>query len=166
MFRRFTKKRTIAALSVVAALAVAGGAYAFFTSDGSGSGTGSVGSSANYKVDVSLGSTALVPAGPTNSVGVVVKNQGTGSQRITSLVPTTLTADKPGCSTAFSSGATNDTSKDFYVAPITVPAGTTLAPTGAPGDTFSANTTIQMNDTGVSQDNCQGATLTLTYKAS
>jgi hypothetical protein len=162
MFRRITKKRTIVALTVVAALAVAGGAIAFFTSDGSGSGTASVGSAANYKVTVTLGSTALVPAGATNSVQVDVKNQGSAAQQISSLVPTSLTSDKAGCATAYTSGASNDTTKDFYVAPISVPANETIAA----GNTYTATTTIQMNDTGVSQDNCQNATLTLTYKAS
>jgi hypothetical protein len=162
MFRRFTKKRLLVALTGVAALAIAGAAFAFFTSDGSGDGTAAVGSSTSYTVTVTLGSTALVPSGATNSVHVSVKNLGDGAQQITSLVPTALTSDKSGCSTAFSSGATNDTTKDFYVAPISVPANTTIAS----GASYAADASIKMNDTGVSQDNCQGATLTLTYKAS
>jgi hypothetical protein len=159
---RFTKKR-IVALGAVASLAVAGAAFAYFTDSGSGSGTAGVGSSAGYTVAVTTGTQALFPAGPTNSVHVLVTNNGHGAQRISSLVPTTVTADKAGCVTAFSSGGSNDPTKDFYIAPITVPANTTLAPAGSAGNTYATDTTVQMNDTGVSQDNCQGATLTITY---
>src|SRR5450755_3549745 len=53
MFRIFRKKRTLAALSVVAVLVCAGAAVAYFTSTGSGTGSASVGSSTAFTVAVS-----------------------------------------------------------------------------------------------------------------
>ena len=70
------------AFAIVAAIAAVGG-YAYFTSTGTGSGSGSIGTSTAWQVttDAAVG-TALMPGGPSQTVGYHVKNNSTGFQRM------------------------------------------------------------------------------------
>src|ERR671922_2342563 len=61
MFRRFTKKRSIVALSVVAVLALAAGAYAYFTSTGHDTQSSSVGSATSWTVVAPAESSNVFP---------------------------------------------------------------------------------------------------------
>jgi hypothetical protein len=92
--------------------------------------------------------------GSSSTVTFTVDNPSSGNQRVGTISLSGITADAghSGCSTAISGG-----NPDFTMAPITVNqvfgpgSGQAVTPTG----------TLTMNDTGVSQDACQGATLTL-----
>src|SRR4051794_25747115 len=141
MFRRFTKKRAVVALSVIGVLAMAGAAFAYFTSQGSGTGSATVGTAANVTLTSTITGT-LYPGGAAAGVSVDVKNNGSGSQRVGKVQLDSVSTD--------AAHSTCDTSA-FAMADITV--DQTLAK--------SASTTVpgslKMNDTGGSQDDCQGA---------
>jgi len=147
-----TKKRALVALGCTCALAVAGAALAYFTSTGSGTGTATVGSSSAVTLHATV-SASLYP-GTSSPVSFTVDNPSSGSQRVgtISLGSVTVDAGHSTCSTTISGG-----NPDFSMPAVTVnhvfgPGnGQSVTPTG----------TVTMNETGVNQDACQGATLTL-----
>jgi hypothetical protein len=145
-------RRFKAALGGVAVLAIAGAAYAYFTSSGSGTGTATVGSSSTVTLHGSIGS-SLYP-GSSSTVSFTVDNPSSGSQRVGTISLSSITVDAghSTCSTAISGG-----NPDFTMAPVTV---NQSFPSGN-GQAVTPTGTLTMNDTGVNQDPCQGATLTL-----
>lgn len=153
--RRFITKRRAAVLSFVAVLALTGAAVAYFSSTGTGTGSATVGNATAFTVHGDV-SSALYPAGPAVTVPITVKNNSTGAQKVGTVTLDTITAD-PGhlaCDTSL-----NSTGSAFtFVNPVTIdqdlPAGATST---------IVNGSLQMNDTGVLQDSCQGATLTLHF---
>jgi hypothetical protein len=147
-----TKRRAVAALGVTCALAATGIAFAYFTSTGSGTGTATVGSSSAVTLHATI-SSSLYP-GTSSPVSFTVDNPSSGSQRVGTISLSSITVDAghSGCSTVITGG-----NPDFTMPAVAVnkvfPAGNgqSVTPTG----------TLTMNDTGVSQDACQGATVTL-----
>lgn len=149
---RIAKRRGLVALGCVVAIAAAGAAVAYFTSTGSGTGTATVGSSSAVTLHATVSST-LYP-GASSPVSFTVDNPSSGSERVGTITLSSITADAghSTCSTAIS-GAT----PDFTMPAVTV--NKTFAP--GSGQSVTQTGTLTMNDTGVSQDACQGATLTL-----
>lgn len=147
-----SRKRAFAALGCVAALAAAGAAIAYFTSNGAGTGSASVGSSSAVTLHASIAS-SLYP-GASSAVTFTVDNPSSGSQRVgtVSLASISVDAGHSGCSTTIGGG-----NPDFTMA--AVPVNQVFAPGN--GQSVSATGTLAMNETGVNQDACQGATLTL-----
>ena len=152
--RHLTKKRAVV-LAVVAAMAFSAAAVAYFTSGGSGNGSATVGTSSTATITQTNTLAALYPA-TSQPVNLDVKNTGTGSQFVNKVHLASIAADAAhaGCDVS-SSGA----NAAFTMADVNV--GETLAA----GATTSKSGTLTMNDTGVSQDSCQGATLTLTFSS-
>jgi hypothetical protein len=150
--RWITKKRTLVALGCTCALAVAGVAIAYFTSNGSGTGSATVGSSSAVTLHASI-SSSLYP-GSSSPVTFTVDNPSSGVQRVGTVSLTSITVDAghSSCSTTISGG-----NPDFTMSPVPV---NQVFPPGN-GQTVSATGTLAMNETGVNQDGCQGATLTL-----
>lgn len=147
-----TKKRAFFALGCTCALAVAGVAIAYFTTTGAGTGTATVGSSTAVTLHATV-SSSLFP-GASSPVSFTVDNPSSGTQRVGTISLSSITVDAghSTCSTVITGG-----NPDFTMAAVTVNHsfasgnGQTVTPTG----------TLTMNETGVSQDACQGATLTL-----
>jgi hypothetical protein len=146
------KRRFKSAIVVVGLLAITGAAFAYFTSSGSGTGTATVGSSSAVTLHGSISSN-LYP-GSSSGVTFTVDNPSSGSERVgtISLASISVDAGHSSCSTVIS-GA----NPDFTMAPVTV--NQTYVPGN--GQAVTPTGTLAMNDTGVSQDACQGATLTL-----
>jgi hypothetical protein len=146
------KKRALIALASVVALAVAGAALAYFTSSGSGTGTATVGSSSTVTLHATVPST-LYP-GSSSAVTFTVDNPSSGNQRVGTITLSSITVDAghATCSTAISGG-----NPDFTMAAVTV---NKTFPSGN-GQAVTPGGTLTMNETGVNQDACQGATLTL-----
>lgn len=146
------KKRALIALGCTCALAVAGVALAYFTTSGSGTGNATVGSSSAVTLHATV-SSSLYP-GTSSPVSFTVDNPSSGSQRVGTITLGSITVDAghSTCSTTITGG-----NPDFSMPAVAVnkvfPAGNgqTVTPTG----------TLTMNETGVSQDACQGATVTL-----
>ncbi len=150
--RRITRKRALVALGCTCALVVAGVAYAYFTTNGSGTGTATVGSSSAVTIHATISSN-LYP-GTSSPVSFTVDNPSSGSQRVGAITLASISADSghSSCSTVISGG-----NPDFTMAAVAV--NKTFA-TGN-GQSVTPTGTLTMNETGVNQDACQGATLTL-----
>jgi hypothetical protein len=153
--RHFTKKRVAILGVVIAALAISAVAVAYFTTGGSGTGSATVGTSSSALITQTNTLSALYPS-TSQTVNLDIKNTGTGSQFVNKVHLDSIAADAAHASCDVSSSGANAA---FTMADVTV--GQTLAA----GATVSKSGSLAMNDTGVSQDSCQGATLTLTFSS-
>jgi hypothetical protein len=150
--RFFTKKRAVI-LGVVAAMAFSAAAVAYFTTGGSGTGSATVGTSSTALITQTNTLAALYPT-TSQAVNLDINNTGSGSQFVNAVHLDSITADAGHSSCDVSSSGANAA---FTMADVTV--NETLAA----GATTSKFGSLAMNDTGVSQDSCQGATLTLHF---
>lgn len=148
----FTKKRALV-LGLVASMTLGAVAFAYFTASGSGTGSASVGTSSTVLITQTNTLSALYPT-TSQPVNLDIKNTGQGSQLVNdvSLVSIAADAAHPTCDVSSNAAGAAFTMND-------VPVDENLAA----GATTSRSGTLSMNDTGVSQDSCQGATLTLTF---
>lgn len=153
--RGITKKRALLALSCTCALALAGVAYAYFTTTGSGTATATVGTGSAVTLKGTV--TGNLYPGSSSPVSLTVDNPSSAKQRVNTISLEKITADAGHVSCSVVIGGANP---DFTMADVVV--NKTYA-TGN-GQAVTPNGTLTMNDTGVSQDACQGATLTLTLK--
>ena len=145
-------KRALAALGCTVALAATGAAIAYFTSSGTGTGSAAVGSSSPVTLHATISSN-LYP-GSSSPVTFTVDNPSSGSQRVGTITLSSISVDSghSGCSTAIGGG-----NPDFSMAAVTV---NKVFGSGN-GQSVAQSGTLAMNETGVNQDACQGATLTL-----
>ena len=144
--RKLLRKRYLAPLALVATLALAASAWAYFSSTGSGTGSATVGSSAQ----VSLSSDAvsgLYPGGADVPVTVHVANPGSGAEYVGTISGTV--ADNGGCLGSW-----------FQVDPVAYNSDVAANSSGA-----DAPTAVRMLDSGANQDACQGATLTINWSS-
>lgn len=161
MFHRLTKKQTIAVLGSIAALALAGGAYAYFTSSGTGTVTATVGSAASFTVTFGTPTGGpLYPGSGTQNIPYTVTNpSGGGAQNLT----TTTTAIASSGADVTSAGApVAGCLASWFTATNTAPASGTLAPGGTAGGSVA----VTMQNVGVSQNACQGVAPDVTVSAS
>jgi hypothetical protein len=133
----------LAALVVVAASAI--GAFAYFTANGSGSGSATVGTSSAIQLSSSPVGT-LYPAGADVAVTVNIHNPGSGAQHVGTV--SGVVADNAGCLGSW-----------FVVDSATY--GETLAA----GASDTADTNVRMLDSGSDQDVCQGKTMTINWSS-
>ncbi len=147
-----TKKRFGFIFASALVIAVASGAYAYFTTSGTGTGTASVGSSSAVTLHATV--TGSLYPGSSSPVTFTADNPSPGKQRIGTITLASITVDSQHseCSTVITGG-----NPDFTMSPVAVNA--TIASGNA--QTITPTGTLAMNETGVSQDKCQGATLTL-----
>lgn len=154
----FRRKRTVALASVLALLAVAGAAFAYFSSTGSGSATGTVGSSSGLTVNGSL-SGSLYP-GAATSISFTAVNPSPGQEYLGTIHLNSVSVDSnhTGCSTAW-----------FTMPDVT--ADQDIPTSGSNGTPHSVTATglVSMSDgngVGSNQDACQGATITFGFTTS
>jgi hypothetical protein len=160
MGMKVLRKRTLVLVGVaaVAAVIAAVGAYAYFTNAGSGTGSATVGASSAIAI---TGSTAgaLYPDGPARTVSITLHNTGAGAQYVNSTSLVSISG------VTCSDTSLNSVNSAFTFAnPVSV--NTTLAADdGSAGgaDEVTVTGSLQMNDTGVSQDDCQNDSLTLNF---
>jgi hypothetical protein len=150
-----TRKRVLGAFMSVCVLAITAGAYAYFTTSGSGTATATVGTSSAVTLKGTV--TGNLYPGSSSPVSLTVDNPSSGKQRVGTVSLEKITADAghASCSVVTTGG-----NPDFTMADVVV--NKTYAPGN--GQAVTPGGTLTMNDTGVSQDACQGATLTLTLK--
>jgi len=145
----FTRKRKVIALAVGGFIvAGAGVAFAYWTTTGSGTGS-QTNASSNGTVTLHAAFTTGLTPGGTKTVTYTADNPGTSSLRVGTITPV-VSIDAAhvtlGCLVA-----------DFTI-PVTV-SNTTVA---AGGSGVAAGTgTLSFADTGINQDGCKGATVTL-----
>jgi hypothetical protein len=149
---RIRNKKALGAIACVSALAVAAVAYAYFTSTGSGTATAKVGTSSAVALKGTV-SGNLYP-GASSQVSFTVDNPSSGAQRVGTITLTGITVDgaHSTCSVTIS-GGTPDFSMPAVAVNATFPSGS--------GQAVTPKGTLTMNDTGVNQNACQGAELTL-----
>lgn len=158
-----SRKRVLGVLGVVAALAVAGASFAYFTDEGSGTGNATVGSSTKYAVTVDAATGgALYPGAGTDTLKYHVNNKGSGHQQLSS-IGAALTEDASGnvydtTAKAFASGC-----KASWFKVVNSPG--TLPDDLAAGATHDGSATIELNDEEENQNACQGVTPQLTVSA-
>ncbi len=149
MFRKLLKKRTALVLSAVAVLAVAGIAVAYWTTSGSGNGSGAVAESNGTLVLHGTITNALTPGG-SSPVAYSADNAGSSSLQVGTVhavVSIDETHAEAGCK-AF----------DFTIADT---AETQIIPAKSSGVALTHGGTIAMADTTENQNACQGATISL-----
>jgi hypothetical protein len=154
--RLFTRKSVVIPAVLAVVLAVGGIAYAYFTSSGSGSGSASVGSAGNDLVVTGTTAGNLYPGGPAGTVSFTVANGSNFNQRLSNIHLVSIAPDGAHASCATVLGT------DFSMPDVPVGADGNIAP-GATAQPIIETGSLSMLDSGVSQDGCQGATLTLTF---
>ena len=142
--KRFSKRTWVAIVAVLAIALSAVGAFAYFTTAGSGTGNATVGSATAVVITSDTNGTYLYPGGVDESVDVHVENPGSGQQFVADVSGTVQ--DNGGCDGSW-----------FEV--DTIHLNTNIAP----GATEDATTAVRMNDSGSNQDACQNATLTINW---
>lgn len=147
-----TKRRAVFTLTTALLVVVATGAYAFFTTSGTGTGTAAVGSGSAVTLHATV--TGSLYPGTSSPVTFTVDNPSSGKQKVGTISLTSITPDASHseCSTVITGG-----NPDFKMPAVV--AEQTFGPGN--GQAVTATGTLTMNDTGVSQNKCQGATLTL-----
>jgi hypothetical protein len=146
-------KRKIALGAVVAVLAAAGGAFAYFSSTGTGSATATVGSSQALTVN-GTPSGSLYP-GASTTVNFTAANPSAGHEYLATIHLASVSVDSShasaGCTASWFTMPDVSANQD-------IPAGS--------GTTVTATGTLSMTNTATNQDSCQGATLTLGFTTS
>ena len=191
MFRRFMKGRlALGGLAVIGALALAAGAYAYFTSTGTSSpSTAAAGNAGSFGVTlVPTGSVTLYPTAPgdTNFSSLnqpytgVVTNNGSGQQQVSkltaniaSVTPTTgNTCDTSNFSLYATGGSGWSVDSGGQSASTTTGTGTGLGTVTLPQDIAGGahfpydGIAVYMVDSSSSQNGCQGAQVNVTVTAS
>jgi hypothetical protein len=155
----FTKKRSLVALAAIAALAIAGTAFAYFTNSGSGTGTGSVSSVGTTDLSYSQNTlSAMYPGDSAQTLTVTVKNNNTSVSEYVNGVSAYITTNKTGCTGA---DFKIDGSTSSSTNPVAL--GWTAQELKAGASASTSGDTVQFNDTNANQNACQGATVTLNY---
>jgi hypothetical protein len=144
--RTYLRTRYLAPLAMVAVLALAVSAWAYFSSTGAGTGTAKVGSSTQIALSSDQVSN-LYPGGADVPVTVHVSNPGSGAEFVGTISGTV--ADNGACLGSW-----------FTVDPITYNADVAGGHNGA-----DATTAVRMADSGTDQDACQGATMTINWSS-
>lgn len=148
---RMTKKKAAVVGGVSAALVTGGVAFAYWTSDGTGTGSVTTGDSVAWEVTVdSTDLAGLTPGGPGETVSFHVKNNNTGVQALQNTVATVVDTSDSGCTDA-----------DFDVSATTITYGDVAA-----GDTVDGTFEITMINRAANQDACKDVTVNLEVDAS
>lgn len=140
-----SRKIKVALGAAFTSLAIAGGAFAYFTTAGAGTGSGTTGTSTDLVLH-GVAATTLYP-GTSSTVTFTVDNASPGHQYVNVITLDSVSTD---------AGHSACVVGDFTMPPVTaaqdVPSG---------GTAITATGTITMANTTVSQDACKGAPLTL-----
>jgi hypothetical protein len=171
--RILRSKRGRVALAVVALLATAGGALAYFTTSGSGTGPATVGASSALTIHGTSAST-LYP-GTSSTVSFTVDNPSPGRQQVGTIHLASVKACPSGdswtgsvCSNSgteitacetVETGSSDTTTANFWMPDVV--ANQQLS--NGNGQTVTTTGTLTMNNLNSSQNSCQNANLTLNF---
>jgi hypothetical protein len=156
----FTKKRSLVALGAIAALVIAGTAFAYFTGTGSGTGTAAVGSSASWTVSPGTATGTMYPGNGTTTIPFTVTNAGGGNQNLAGETATVV-ADTSG-NIVHGTTSVSGCLASWFTATVTTPVSGDLAAGATSG---TGDVTVSMSDASTSQDYCKGATPDVTIGA-
>jgi hypothetical protein len=157
------KLRTKIAVGATLGAVVLGGggmlAFAYFTSTGAGTGSAGVGSSTPVTITQTGTVSGLVPNGPGQTINYKVTNSGSGSEYVNQV--TVSVASISGAGTVTGPGIDACTPSLFHITQGS-PIATNLAGSGG---NASGIATISLPDDNKNQDNCQGATVNLSFSS-
>jgi hypothetical protein len=158
------KKRVLVGLSV-AMLAVAGAAFAYFTSTGSGTGNATVGNASNYTVTVGAPSGGeLYPGSGTDTVKYSVKNNSAGHQNLATTTAALTTDGGGGVFDTTTSKFVDGCKASWFAVTNSSPSLPQDLAGGAEYTEGSA--TIVLKNEAENQNACQGLTPQVTVEAS
>jgi hypothetical protein len=159
-------------IATVAAMATVG-AYAYWTTSGSGTGTATVGTDADNLVLHGLVTDLMYPGGPGRTVSFTVDNPSNFNQSVSNIHLVDVDAyasaadrtnevnELAGC------GGPNSATSDFQMADVPVaPATDGDIQPNASGQALTATGTLFMNNLDSNQDACKDAFLTLNLTSS
>jgi hypothetical protein len=159
MFRRFTKKRAVVALSVVASLAVAGAAVAYFSTSGTGTGQAKVGTNTAFNVTFGTTTGTMYPGTGTSTVPYTITNPtGSGVQNLSS---TNVAVASDGTNILDHGAAVTGCLASWFTAVDHPPVYGEIAD----GGNKIGNATVTMSDVNSSQDLCKTHTPDITVNA-
>jgi hypothetical protein len=155
-----SKKALALGLAAGMALGLTGAAFAYFTTDGAGSGSATVGTSTSLVIhqdSITYSNAAtdnvLLP-GTSATVTFKADNPSSGNQHLGTISVDGITSDKAGCDSATHPSWFNFSDTDVVDA--------NYAPGN--GQAVSGDLTVSfVNDAAASQDACKGATLSFSY---
>jgi len=149
------RKKRIVIIAIVSALLVAcvgGGAYAYWTTAGAGTGTASTGTSTAFTVTSTAPTGGpLTPGGASEQVAFTVANPGTGSARLTAVNVRVAAADGTDWTVVAGCSAL-----DYTIGTPEIDYGEI-----AGGSSVSGTVSITMNNLGTSQDACKNVAIPL-----
>jgi len=171
LMRRINKPIAAVAAGVIL-LGTAGVAFAYWTTTGSGSGTGSTTGGVVNQLsftqnpagapDTSVNLAAMYPGDSSQSLSVRVRNTSTTESAYVTSVKAYITTNKIGC-----------TGADFLLGGVAAPstaltaaALTWTAVDLAAGVSANAASSVQFNNTTANQDACKSAVVTVNYLGS
>ena len=152
-----SKKRALAILTIVGAVAVAAVAYAFWTTSGGGDGTASAGSAAGITVSQTSVVDALHPGGSAQTLSGDFTNTNDSSVYVGTVTASIDSVDKAADAPAGTCDATDFTLSNEV---MTVNA---LVPSGEHTGSWSGASIQFNNKEDTNQDACKGATVHLHY---
>jgi hypothetical protein len=175
--RNFLKsKKGVSALIATLVVAIAAvGAYAYFTSTCTGTGSATVGTSTDWVVgQTATAGPALLPdaaigTGNIQTKTYTINNPSAGQQNLAKVEVSVAMADGSPWSSQTNGSKPACTKADFSVGGAAV--GSTYTDMDSIGDfatleTRTDSVTVQMIDNGLNQDNCKNATPPLYFSAS
>ena len=152
------RKRASIALGLLLTLAMAGGAVAYWTQGGTGSGTAGTGNTVAITVNqTNVAITDLYPGGPAQTLSGDFDNPNPGMVWVTDVTAVVHALNeqadvlKPACTAA-----------DFAIGG-SAPVGAEIAAGNGVGSW--SGLTIELLDTALNQDNCKDVTVTIDYTA-
>jgi hypothetical protein len=157
---KFTKKRAIATLIAIGALVVAGGAFAYFTASGSGTGQAAVGSASPWTVAFQTTTGTMYPGAGTATLPYTITNAGSGNQKLATTAAS-VNADVNGNVTSHGTAVTGCLAS-WFTAANTPPSAADLAA----GAHTTGSVAVTMADANANQNACQGVTPDITVSAS
>jgi hypothetical protein len=152
MFRKFNRKTVLTAGAVL--LIAAGGAYAYWTTTGSGTGSAANGTTVPITINQTSVITGLYPGGPAVALSGNFNNTNPGAVRVATvtaaLVSVTGSSGTPACTIA-----------DYQLNTPVV----TINADIASGNGVGAWTgpTVQLKNLATNQDACKNASVNLSY---
>jgi hypothetical protein len=150
------KHKAFVASATVCAVLVAVGAYAYWTNGGSGSGSAASGTNAAITVTQTTTPTGLYPGGAASSLAGKFNNTNDGSVHVNEVSATIGAITGPNITVG-----TPCTADDYVLDGFPVTVDDDIAVGTAVGAWTGG--TIAMLETGVNQDGCKGATVTVNY---
>ncbi len=155
---RYVNRRSIAIAAVL--LLTCGGAYAYWTNNGSGSGNAVTGTAGVLMSVIQTSNpTGLYPGGPTAPLSGTFNN-GNGSSVYVSTVGATISSvTGDNIDLVHPCGAS-----DYQLNGFPVDVNATI-PSGNAQGAWGTGTSIQLKNLGTNQDGCKDATVHLTYSS-